>query len=71
MKKDLTPNIDRPLWLLSSYGPAKYVPTLLSGLDESQEELRVKAVTALKAGTSQDYVCGSLSLSTLYSLYLG
>ena len=52
----LTVNQDRPLWPLSSYGPAKYVPNVIQGLDESSEELRFKAFTAAKSGTMQEYV---------------
>jgi hypothetical protein len=54
--KDLTPQVDKPSWPLSSYGPAKYEPVLIPNLDESQEELRVRAQAALKAGTPNDYV---------------
>ena len=53
---DLTPNKEKPLWPLSSYGPSKHEPLLLAGLDESPEELRVKAFTALKAGNINEYV---------------
>ena len=56
MTKDLTTQVDKPLWPLSSYGPAKCEPNLLSGLDESPEELRVRAVTALRAGNGNEYV---------------
>ncbi|KAF8885798.1 hypothetical protein BD779DRAFT_658960 [Infundibulicybe gibba] len=56
MKSDLTQGVDRPIWPLTCYGPAKYEPTLLSGLDESPEELRFKAFTATKAGNMQEYV---------------
>lgn len=54
MKSDLTS--DKPLWPLSTYGPAKHEPNLLPGLDESMEELRVRAVRALGAGNVQEYV---------------
>lgn len=47
---------ERPIWPLSTYGPAKYQPTLMSGLDDSPEELRVKSVEAARSGTTQDYV---------------
>ncbi|THH21029.1 hypothetical protein EUX98_g8472 [Antrodiella citrinella] len=46
---------EKPLWPLSSYGPAKGAPTLVAGFDESPEELRVKAVTAMKANNFQEY----------------
>lgn len=60
---DLTPNKEKPLWPLSSYGPSKHEPLLLAGLDESPEELRVKAFTALKAGNINEYVSwGAISL---------
>lgn len=65
MIADITSLKDKPLWPLSSYGPAKHEPVVISGLDESPEELRLKAVTALKAGTTDEYVRGSLPHSTL------
>ena len=60
MISDITPSKDKPLWPLSSYGPAKYEPIVIGGLDESPEELRLKAVTALTTGTTAEYVCGPL-----------
>ncbi|OJA18916.1 hypothetical protein AZE42_07864, partial [Rhizopogon vesiculosus] len=54
--RDVTPLQDKPLWPLSSYGAAKYEPIVIGGLDESPEELRVKAVTALKAGIITEYM---------------
>jgi nucleoporin NUP42 len=54
LKSDLAS--DKPLWPLSTFGPAKYEPNLISNLDESMEELRLKAVVALKAGTVNEYV---------------
>lgn len=54
--KDITPGQEKPLWPLTSYGPAKYQPALIAGLDESLEELRARAATALKAGTIEEYV---------------
>jgi nucleoporin NUP42 len=56
MARDVTALQDKPSWPLSSYGAAKYEPVVIAGLDESPEELRVKAVTALKAGTINEYV---------------
>lgn len=56
IKVDLTPGADKPLWPLSSYGPGKFEPILVGGLDESSEELRVKAVLALQAGNLNQYV---------------
>ncbi|PFH50402.1 hypothetical protein AMATHDRAFT_40861 [Amanita thiersii Skay4041] len=56
MTKDLTPQIDKPMWPLSSYGPAKFEPNLLQGLDESPEELRVRAKMALQAKNPNEYV---------------
>jgi hypothetical protein len=56
MTKDLTPGQEKPLWPLTSYGPMKNQPLLIGGLDESFEELRVRAVTALKSGAINDYV---------------
>jgi nucleoporin NUP42 len=65
MTKDVTPLQDKPLWPLSSYGAAKYEPIVIGGLDESPEELRVKAVTALKAGTINEYVRSKIPKSIL------
>ncbi|KAF5387647.1 hypothetical protein D9615_000778 [Tricholomella constricta] len=56
MRQDLTPNNDKPLWPLSTYGPAKYEPNLIAGLDESTEELRVRAFTANQSGKGAEYV---------------
>jgi len=56
MEKDLDPGADKPFWPLSSYGPAKHEPNLLSPLDESFEELRLKAAVATQGGTINDYV---------------
>lgn len=54
IQRDLT--LEKPLWPLTSYGPAKHAPTIIQGLDESPEELRVKAVSALQSGSSAEYV---------------
>lgn len=54
LKSDLT--LDKPIWPLSTFGPAKFEPNLVSNLDESMEELRVRAVIALKAGNVNEYV---------------
>ncbi|KAK0190343.1 hypothetical protein F5146DRAFT_1102783 [Armillaria mellea] len=54
--KDLTANVDKPLWPLSSFGPAKHEPLLIKGLDESPEELRVQAFKALTSGNVNQYV---------------
>lgn len=59
MKSDLTPLMDKPIWPLSSYGPAKHEPILLGGLDESPEELRVRAFTAKQSGNFDEYVSDS------------
>ncbi|KZT29505.1 hypothetical protein NEOLEDRAFT_605845 [Neolentinus lepideus HHB14362 ss-1] len=56
MTKDMTPQVDKPMWPLSSYGPAKHEPLLVAGLDESPEELRVKAMLELKSGTVNEYI---------------
>jgi nucleoporin NUP42 len=66
MAKDVTPQQDKPLWPLSSYSAAKYEPIVIGGLDESFEELHVKAVTALKAGTINEYVRSKLSKLILH-----
>jgi hypothetical protein len=54
--KDLTADMDKPMWPLSSYGPARNEPVLIPNLDESPEELRVKAFTAIQSGTPDAYV---------------
>lgn len=56
MTKDFTPGQEKPNWPLTSYGPAKHQPVLISGFEESFEELRARAVTALKAGNIDEYV---------------
>ena len=52
---DPTPLADKPLWPLSSYGPMDE-PTLLTGIDESPEELRFRAFVAQQAGNAAEYV---------------
>ena len=56
MTKDFDVKADKPSWPLSSYGPAKNEKNLLPPLDESPEELRFKAVTAIRNGTINEYV---------------
>lgn len=65
--RDLTQGQDKPIWPLSSYGPAKGEPTILEGLDESAEEMRWKALQAVRSGNIAEYVCrisNSLLLKT-------
>ena len=47
---------EKPIWPLSSFGPAKMQPNLIAGLDESPEEMRVRAAQVARAGTMQEYV---------------
>ncbi|KAH9965755.1 hypothetical protein BC827DRAFT_1179627 [Russula dissimulans] len=56
MTKDFDGKVDKPSWPLSSYGPAKNEKNLLPPLDESPEELRLKAVTAMRNGTINKYL---------------
>jgi hypothetical protein len=56
VRDDLTANKDKPMWPLSSYGPAKGEPLVIPGLDLSFEEMRVKAFEVNKAGNAQEYV---------------
>ncbi|KAI0303905.1 hypothetical protein BC826DRAFT_980308 [Russula brevipes] len=56
MAKDFDVKADRPSWPLSSYGPAKHEQNLLPPLDESPDELRFKAVTAIRNGTINEYL---------------
>lgn len=44
------------MWPLSSYAPSKHEPLLIAGLDESPEELRVKAAAAMASGNINGYV---------------
>ncbi|KDQ15489.1 hypothetical protein BOTBODRAFT_65540 [Botryobasidium botryosum FD-172 SS1] len=46
---------ERPSWPLSSYGPAKYEPTIMAGIDLTPEELRVKAWEATVSGNVEAY----------------
>jgi len=68
MGRDIRPGVEKPLWGLSSYGPAKLEPNLISGLDMSFEELRVNAVMALQNNTVAEYV--RLHPFRVYSLYV-
>jgi nucleoporin NUP42 len=61
MGRDIRPGVEKPLWGLSSYGPAKLEPNLVSGLDMSFEELRLNAVMALQNNTVAEYVRRHLS----------
>ena len=54
--RDFTSGQDKPLWPLSSYGPAKGEPSIIEKLDESAEELRWKFVSAMRAGNIAPYV---------------
>jgi nucleoporin NUP42 len=54
IRKDLTQGVDRPLYPLSSYGPGKCIPCVIDGLDQSPEELRVAAWTAVREGAGLD-----------------
>jgi nucleoporin NUP42 len=56
MTKDFDIKADKPSWPLSSYGPAKHEKNLLPTLDESPEELRLKAATAMRNGNINEYV---------------
>ncbi|KAF8265138.1 hypothetical protein EI94DRAFT_375706 [Lactarius quietus] len=56
MTKDFDVRADKPSWSLSSYGPAKNEKNLLPPLDESPEELRLKAVTAMRSGNINEYL---------------
>lgn len=50
---------ERPIWILSSFGAAKYEPCLFFGYETSPEEMRWKSVQAIKNGQPQQYVCSS------------
>ena len=54
MRRDMVD--EKPVWPLSSYGAAKNAPNLLTDLDLSSEELRVRAYEAQKSGQVQQYV---------------
>lgn len=61
--RDLTAGQDKPLWPLSSYGASKSEPCVITGLDESAEELRVKAMQALQANNLVEYVSNRILYS--------
>ncbi|KAG5644807.1 hypothetical protein DXG03_007629 [Asterophora parasitica] len=70
LRTDLTANNDKPLWPLSTYAPAKHEPNLLAGLDESAEELRVRAYTANQSGKGAEYVAYETErISTTEAVY--
>lgn len=56
MVKDLTRGEERPQWPLSTYGPAKYEPTYIIGIDMSPEEMRVRAYEAKAQNRLNEYV---------------
>lgn len=56
IEKDWTNGAEKPLWPLSSYGPAKYEPLYVTGLDMSPEEMRVKAYEARGNKQEAQYV---------------
>ncbi|KAI9447861.1 hypothetical protein H4582DRAFT_1772106, partial [Lactarius indigo] len=56
MTKDFDVRSDKPSWSLSSYGPAKNEKNILPPLDESPEELRFKAVAAMRNGNINEYL---------------
>jgi len=62
MTRDFDVRADKPSWSLSSYGPAKNEKNLLPALDESPEELRLKVVTAMRNGNTNEYVCYHLCI---------
>jgi hypothetical protein len=66
--KDFNLSVDKPSWPLSSYGPSKYAPTFVTGLDMSPEELRVRAVMAKTNGTVNEYVCPPILFLIILSL---
>ena len=70
MTKDFDAKADKPLWPLSSYGPAKNEKNLLPPLDESPEELRFRAVTAIRNGNINEYVRPPTSFRKSDSLIL-
>ncbi|KAH7887311.1 hypothetical protein F5I97DRAFT_816387 [Phlebopus sp. FC_14] len=64
LENDVTPMKEKPLWPLSSYGASKFEPVLVGGLDESPEELRLKAATAIKEGRVHEYMKHELDKTT-------
>lgn len=53
IKQDLS--LERPIWALSSYGPAKHEPNLIGGVDLSPEELRIEFCKARSANNAALY----------------
>ncbi|KAJ3933420.1 MAG: hypothetical protein NXY57DRAFT_19892 [Lentinula lateritia] len=56
LSSDITLGKEKPLWPLSSYGPAKYEPVIVVGLDACPEELRVKAWEAKVQNNLNGYI---------------
>ena len=56
IKRDVTEGMEKPIWPFSSYGPAKYEPNLVVGLDVSPDELRAKYWEAMTQGNLNYYV---------------
>lgn len=61
LQDDLGP-MNRPMWKMSSFGPAKLEPNLIIGMDMSPEEMRLKAYEARKTGQEAAYVSARPSL---------
>lgn len=51
---------ERPIYILSAFGPAKHEPNLFFGNDVQPEELRWKSVQAIKQGNVQAYASSGL-----------
>ncbi|KAF9516823.1 hypothetical protein BS47DRAFT_1375869 [Hydnum rufescens UP504] len=70
IKRDVTEGMEKPTWPFSSYGPAKYEPNLVPGLDLSPDELRVKYWEAMGQGNPNYYTNYEVSqMNTVVSTY--
>lgn len=54
----MTEGRERPLWMFSAYGTAKGEPNMVTELEESPDELRVKFTKAQLSNNLAQYVSG-------------
>ena len=57
----MTEGREKPMWLFSAYGPAKGEPNMVTQLEESAEEFRVKFMQAQMSNNLEQYVRCHLS----------
>lgn len=57
---------ERPIYILSAFGPAKHEPNLFFGNDVQPEELRWKSVQAIKQGNVQAYASSGIERAVIF-----